>query len=757
MKTTSKYLSSGTLILIILVIIAQISVDFSGILLLPVSWFVYYRLTLASEMPLLVQLALLSVIFLVVTILLKFSFTGKFSIPRLHISQLQSNEGGGVVYMASQALGSIKGDSKKSAAILNEKIKKPGSEQGIMMISSGCIMFANKAFFKMTGYQPLDVFGKDFASLVRPESLINFTMLSRFSIEEIKQAHGIGILTKNNNNIMAFSAATAENEYNPDGINLFYLNQEEAIKNTESTLDSLFFDSIENVETLHWIWDEKGIIYLNNSCRNNLPFTLGKIISKPGLMLKAVRKKDRDAVRSALKEFSKTGKFTEEICCLQEDGEERYFKVNITVQYDNGSFPIRNHAIAYDITNEKRSLYIAESAALEAETANNNKTAFLANMSHEIRSPLNGIIGFSELLADKQLTDAERERYLNIIQNNGNALISLLSDLIDISKLETGKLEITNRKFKPSGLMDELKYQFGNSSNLQDKNVKFLFNSNFNFIDQEIDSDSNRLRQVLVNLITNAIKFTTKGRIEVGADFAGEEMLFWVKDTGIGIPYDKQQTIFERYRQVDTKDEKPVIGFGLGLAISKAIVELLGGHLWVESIPDQGSLFTFTIKTNTIINTSMETNQVNNSNTYPFDFREHTILIAEDVDFSFLYVEAVLRRTGVKIIWAQNGKEAVDHVKANPAIDIVLMDMHMPVMNGYEATNIISALRPGLPIIAQTAFILPEDVKNCYAAGCTGYLSKPIRKEQLLNTLSEYFDKMDQTEEDIPVFKVMNG
>lgn len=757
MKTTSKYLSAGTLILIILIVIAQFSVDFSGILLFPLSWFVYYRLTLASEMPLIVQLVFLTGIFLLIASLLRFSITGKFSLPGLHLSHLQSNEGSSIVYLAAQALGTMKSELKEKSSITNGSDRKPDSEQGILMITSGSIMFANKAFFKMTGYQPLDVFGKDFASLIRPDSLVNFTMLSRLTIEGIQQAPGIGIITKNNKNIVAFSGATPQNGFNPDSINLFYLRQEPVSRNTESTLDSLFFDSIENVETLHWIWDEKGIIYLNNSCRNNLPFTLGKIISRPGLMLKAVRKEDRNSVRAALKQYSKTGKFNEEICCRQEDGEERYFKVHITVQYENGNFPIRNHAIAYDITNEKRSLYNAESAAHVAETANLNKTAFLANMSHEIRSPLNGIIGFSELLADKTLTDEERERYLNIIQNNGNALISLLSDLIDISKLETGKLEIVNRKFKPFGLMDELKHQFEGSFARQDKNVKFIFNTNTSMKDQEIDSDPNRLRQILINLITNAMKFTTSGRIEVGADIAGEEMLFWVKDSGIGIPFENQQSIFERYRQVETKDSKPVVGFGLGLAISKAIVELLGGHLWVESIPDQGSLFVFTIKTNIVINTTMETTQVNNGSSYPFDFREHTILIAEDIDFSFLYIEAVLRRTGVKILWAQNGKEAIEHVKTNLDIDIVLMDMHMPLMNGYDATGVVSALRPGLPIIAQTAFVLPDDVKKCYAVGCTGYLAKPIRKEQLLNTLSEYFDKMEHQVEAAPLYRVNAG
>jgi len=232
-------------------------------------------------------------------------------------------------------------------------------------------------------------------------------------------------------------------------------------------------------------------------------------------------------------------------------------------------------------------------------------------------------------------------------------------------------------------------------------------------------------------------------------------MLFWVKDSGIGIPYENQHAIFERFRQVDSAEHSPILGFGLGLAISKALVELLGGRLWVESLPDQGSLFEFTIKTN-IVNNIMETSQMNSNSSYPYDFREHTILIAEDIDFSFLYIEAVLRRTGVKILWAQNGKEAIEHINSNQDIDLVLMDMHMPVMNGYDATEVISKLRPGMPIIAQTAFVLPDDVKRCYAVGCTGYLAKPIRKEQLLNTLTEYFEKMDHRD-GMPSYKVSIG
>jgi signal transduction histidine kinase/CheY-like chemotaxis protein len=754
LKTKSKYLSSGTLLLIAAIVALQVPEGFSGILLLPLSRFVYYGLTFGSGIPFFVQIIVLSGLFILSSFLLKFSFTGKFSFPGFGNGIIHHQGASGIVYLASQTQSNTT-NLKKKPVLTQEPQKKPETEQGILMVSSGSIMFANKAFFKISGYQPLDIFGKDFATFIRPDSLVHYTMLCRIPAADIPNSPGIVLYSGNNKSLVAYSGASIDSQYDPSAINIFYVKQENVQPAHESSLDSMLFESIENVETLHWIWDEKGILYMNNSCRNNLPFSLGLVINKPGLMMKSVLKRDRNAIREAIGEYYKTGKFSQDVCCTSEQGEVAYFRVNISKRAI-GNMPLQHHATAYDITGEKLSLLKAEAAALEAETANKNKTAFLANISHEIRSPLNGIIGFSELLADKNLTDAERERYLNIIQNNGNALISLLSDLIDISKLESGNLEICKRRFKPVKLLEDLRHQFESMAGEKADEVNVVFTANTSIKDIEIESDPNRLRQVLVNLITNAKKFTVKGRIEIGADFSGNEMLFWVKDTGIGIPYDKQTAVFERFRQVDSPDTKPVLGFGLGLAISKALVELLGGHLWLESQPETGSLFAFTIKTNNI-NDTMETNHLKETGSYPYDFKEHTILIAEDIDFSFLYIEAVLRRTGIKILWAQNGKEAIEHVKSNSDIDLVMMDMHMPIMNGYEASEVISGLRPELPIIAQTAFVLPEDVKKCYAAGCTGYLAKPIRKEQLLNTLAEYFDKMESREETMPLYRVNIG
>lgn len=751
MKARITYFFYTALSLVSILLFVQLSLEFSIWYILPVVQYVFCVLALSIGVPLIAQYILVFVVFGIIISRLLPMLNAKLHIRGSQHNILQPVQGGKNPYPPIQVLSHNKIMEKGNSLVDNPELNNHQSELGILMISSGSIMFADKAFFNATGYKPSEIFGKDFATLISPESLINYTMLSRMSAKEIKKSDGIQLLTKNNRNIAAFFSIGGEAIYDPDEVNIFSIRYSEGLNLRKHTFDPMFFETVENADTLHWIWDKKGMVYLNRSCREKLPCALGKVLVRPGLMLKNVRKEDRSAIRLALKEYFHTGRFNEVVGFKQNNEEDKYYRIVITPQPVSGGGLKRHHAVAYDITSERRLTRIAEVAAQQAETANKNKTAFLANMSHEIRSPLNGIIGFSELLADSNLTEAERERYLYIIQNNGNALISLLSDLIDISKLESGKLLITSRKFVPSVLMDELKYQFENSSNGKQEGVKIAFTGSSSYRDIEIDSDSNRLRQILVNLITNAMKFTTKGRIEIGADYMGDEMLFWVKDSGIGIPYENHRAIFERFRQVDSPDSLPIAGFGLGLAISRALVELLGGNIWVESVPGVGSLFVFTIKTNTDTNT-METKQFA-GNSYPFNFKERTILIAEDIEFSFLYMEAVLRRTGVKILWAQNGREAIEHVNTNQDIDLILMDMHMPVMNGYDATEIISKLRPWVPIIAQTAFVLPDDVKKCYASGCSGYLSKPIRKEQLMHTLSEYFDKMEQQSEEVPVYK----
>ncbi|MEI8047825.1 MAG: ATP-binding protein [Bacteroidota bacterium] len=748
MKPAISHFNYAILFLTVIIVFIQEVKGFSYIMLPSDSGLQFCGLVFFSDIQVISYSLMVSGLFLFIFFNLGYNFNGRIGNVIFDLKQMQPI-GSSVLYSALKPLDSRINSLKSNPAVSLTTREDENTDQGVVMISSGIILFANKEFFKLTGYEPLEIFGKDFASFIHPESLLSYTMLSRRPVGELKISDALGLITKSNTNVVARLDISQNTEFNPDGVNIFYLKQDDFPKPGQSSKDLFFFDAVENLDSFYLIWDEKGVIYANDFCRKNLPFSLGMIIRKPGLMLKSIRKEDRRAVRIALNEYFLTGKFNEEICCRLQNGELKYYKVKITSKEDDSTRSRRNVATACDITAEKYLIMKAEADALNAETANENKTAFLANMSHEIRSPLNGIIGFSELLADSSITDDERDRYLTIIQNNGNSLITILTDMIDISKLEAGKLEIIRKKFVPALLMDELKCQYSGVVNGKSGVVSVIFSGNEDFRELEIDSDQNRIRQILVNLINNALKFTPSGRIEIGADFSGEDMLFWVKDSGIGVPYENQQSIFERYRQVDSPDSMPSRGFGLGLAISKALAELLGGNLWVESIPGRGSLFTFSIKTN-ITNNNMETTRSIN---YPFDFKEHTILIVEDTDFSFVFIEAVLNSTGIRTIWAKNGKEAIEYLKTNQAIDLIMMDMHMPVMNGFEASEIISKLWPDVPIIAQTAFAFPEDVKKCYLSGCSGYIAKPFRRNQLLSTLFEYLENKGEHIENGPVFR----
>ena len=748
MKPAISHFKYAILFLTVIIVFIQVVKGFSHIMLPTDSGLQFCGLIFFSNIQVVSYSLMVSGLFLFISFYFGYNFKVRIGNIIFDLKQMQPI-GSGVLYPTLKPFDSRINSLKSNPTVSVTTREDENTDQGVVMISSGIILFANKEFFKLTGYEPLEIFGKDFASFINPESLLSYTMLSRRPVSDLKISDAIGLITKSNTNVVARLDISRNTEFNPDGINIFYLKQDDFPKPGLSTEDLFFFDAVENLDSFYLIWDEKGVIYANDFCRKNLPFSLGMIIRKPGLMLKSIRKEDRRAVRIALNEYFLTGKFNEEICFRQQNGELKYYKVKISSKEDDSTRWRRNIATACDITSEKLLIMKAEAEALNAETANENKTAFLANMSHEIRSPLNGIIGFSELLADSSITDDERDRYLTIIQNNGNSLITILTDMIDISKLEAGKLEIIRKKFVPALLMDELKCQYSGVVNGKSGVVNVIFSGNEDFRGLEIDSDQNRIRQILVNLINNALKFTPSGKIEVGADFSGEDMLFWVKDSGIGVPYENQQSIFERYRQVDSPDSMPSRGFGLGLAISKALAELLGGNLWVESIPGRGSLFTFSIKTN-ITNNNMETTRSIN---YPFDFKEHTILIVEDTDFSFVFIEAVLNSTGIRTIWAKNGKEAIEYLKTNQAIDLIMMDMHMPVMNGFEASEIISKLWPDVPIIAQTAFAFPEDVKKCYLSGCSGYIAKPFRRNQLLSTLFEYLENKGEHNENGPVFR----
>jgi len=379
------------------------------------------------------------------------------------------------------------------------------------------------------------------------------------------------------------------------------------------------------------------------------------------------------------------------------------------------------------------------SAKLLAEESDKLKTGFLANMSHEIRTPMNGILGLTQLLSAKDLEEDRKKEYISMIKSNGNILMELVNDIIDISKIESKQVDLFENEISLNDMMSDLSCLISGDKLVNEtKKVEFVFKPSFKDHEDIILGDQAKIRQILTNLISNAIKFTEKGKIEFGYRLdKNKDLLFYVQDTGIGIQNEKKEVIFERFIQVDQSLTRQYSGSGLGLAISKGFVDRMGGKIWVESEYQEGSCFYFSIpykkieKRKTIsIDKQFKIDQ--------FEWSNLTILIVEDNLISFTLLEISLRKTGCSIIHADNGKSAVDMVKENPEINLVLMDIQLPIMNGYEATREIKKLRPDLPVIALTANALDDDRMKCINAGCSDYITKPILLNKILPTIETY-------------------
>ncbi|MFW5820142.1 MAG: hybrid sensor histidine kinase/response regulator [Bacteroidota bacterium] len=372
-------------------------------------------------------------------------------------------------------------------------------------------------------------------------------------------------------------------------------------------------------------------------------------------------------------------------------------------------------------------------------------SSFIAGLSYQIRTPLNAIVGFSELLKDPNLSLQSKQTYINHIHASGNYLLQLINNLSDITRIESKQMTVTRSETRINIMLDELLAEFEQQKKEMGKSdIKLDVVKGNNDPQYTIFTDPDRLKQVLTNLLENALKHTEEGKVEFGYKIKEKNLMeFHVKDTGKGFSMARLETIFNRFNKLTDNRNQPFDTVALRLTISKSLVKLLGGNIWATSRLGRGSTFLFTLPFTDVENPETEPEKAKTpappKTAEVHNWENRTILIAEDVESNFIYLQELLKPSDAKLIWARNGKEAVGYVKSNKDIDLVLMDILMPEMDGYEATKEIKKMRPELPVIAQTAYSLEGSENKDDVKRFDDFLIKPIWSPQLMEAIGKHF------------------
>jgi PAS domain S-box-containing protein len=395
---------------------------------------------------------------------------------------------------------------------------------------------------------------------------------------------------------------------------------------------------------------------------------------------------------------------------------------------------IGTFGISRDIDEQKRTEEELIKAKEKAEESDKLKTAFLHNISHEIRTPMNAIIGFSELLYDRQLEEEKRDHYLDLIRQSSNQLLLIINDIVNISTIEAGQLKAIMKEFNLNRKLQSVYRQF--ESEARNKGIELIIEPGLSDDESVIITDETKLVQICINLVNNGIKFTKSGHVRLGYSVKDHSLEFYVEDTGIGIRSDMHEKIFERFRQADLTTTREYGGTGLGLTIAKAYINLLGGRIWLTSEPGKGTTFYFTIPGDVMKKPTVE--HIEPASGVVEGDQPKVILVVEDEELNYMLIEEYLSGQKVSLLRAKNGIEAIEYCRNYKSINLVLMDIKMPKMDGYEATRQIRTFNKTIPIIALTAHTQSEDMDNAIRAGCDMFISKPVKQNELIALISNY-------------------
>jgi PAS domain S-box-containing protein len=448
---------------------------------------------------------------------------------------------------------------------------------------------------------------------------------------------------------------------------------------------------------------------------------------------------DSEYPKKRMNGLREKGIFVSEVKLRHKDGHYVNLSTRSVIVRDEAGEIFGALTISRDTTELKQVHEELVKANLEAEMSNRLKSSFLANISHEIRTPLNSVVGFSNLLLENDLSTETKEEYIEHINHNSEKLLQIIGDIIDLSRLESSQIEITYEEASVNSIVNEVVEEAKKGIKRNEKPIILNVKDQFEEDSDLIFTDRIWLKRVLMHLMDNAVKFTLDGSIEFSFYRENEDLIFKIKDTGIGINKENLGHIFEEFRQEIDGHHRPFEGLGIGLTLAKEVIERMGGKIFVQSEKGIGSEFSFSIPYRPAGSTKAKLKALfKDQMEGPLDWSSKKCLLVDDNKDVLIYLKRILLDTGVNVITARSGVEAIEIVKGNHDLDIVVLDMQMPEMNGIEVTQEIRKISRDIPIIAQTAFIFEDDKDIILQAGCDACLIKPIRKEHLITVMSSF-------------------